>query len=44
MAKYEGNGKIVRTPASELKIGDKLAIQTSKGLFGGVGMKDRGFL
>ena len=44
MAKYEGNGKIVRTPASELKIGDKLAIQTSKGLFGGVSMKDEAFL
>lgn len=44
MAKYECNGKIVRTPASELKIGDKLAIQTSKGLFGGVSMKDEAFL
>lgn len=37
-------GQIERIPLKDLKIGDKIAIQTNKGLFGDVSMKDEAFL
>lgn len=38
------NGKIVRTPLSEMNVGDRVAIQTKKGLFGTKSMEDEAYL
>lgn len=44
MAKYDKDGKITRTPLKDLKIGDRIALQVNKGLFGSKSMVDEAFL
>ena len=44
MAKVDKKGNIIRTPLSDLKIGDYIAVQTKKGLFGNKSLIDEAFL